>query len=94
MLCPATMKPESPHLSIPSKPSSGPLVGSAGTPPRWQHSWVRHVPLVGKTFEAAMNAGRYETTLEQNAEFLARDLEEAESLWVGTAVGVISAERK
>lgn len=41
-----------------------------------------------------MNAGRYETTLEQNAEFIAADLEEGESSWIGTTVGVISVLKK
>lgn len=47
---------------------------------------------------SGMNAGRYKTTLEQNAELIARDLEVGEgggeSEWVGEAVGVIGAEKK
>jgi hypothetical protein len=52
--------------------------------------------LIGKTLVSAMNAGRYQTTLEANAEFIARDLESGggDSEWVGKAVGVISAEKK
>lgn len=42
----------------------------------------------------AMNAGRYETTLEQNAELIATDLEDGyESRWIGKAVGIIDAAK-
>ena len=37
----------------------------------------------------AINASRYGTTLEQNAEFIADDLESYESRWSGVAVGII-----
>jgi hypothetical protein len=40
-----------------------------------------------------MNAGRYTTTLEQNADFIASDLESYESRWSGTAVGVIDGSK-
>jgi hypothetical protein len=101
MLCPNWMVPkrsevEFPSTSSPNTTSRPALIASAGTPPLWQDSWVRHVPLIGKTLVSAMNAGRYQTTLEANAEFIARDLESGggDSEWVGKAVGVISAEKK
>lgn len=40
----------------------------------------------------AMNAARYNTTLEQNAEFIANDLETYESRWSGVTVGIIAAQ--
>lgn len=40
-----------------------------------------------------MNARRYETTLEQNAEFIAGDLESHESRWSGMTVGVIDGSK-
>jgi hypothetical protein len=40
-----------------------------------------------------MNASRYKTTLEQNAEFIASDLGNAESEWKGQAVGVITRSK-
>ena len=36
-----------------------------------------------------MNASRYDTTLEQVAEFIANDLASDESPWIGMPVGVI-----
>lgn len=40
-----------------------------------------------------MNASRYETTLEQNAEFIASDLESFESPWIQTTVGIIDGSK-
>jgi hypothetical protein len=102
MLCPNWMVPERSEVGSPEKALPGTtapreaLIASAGTPPLWQDSWLRHIPLIGKTLVSAMNAGRYQTTLEANAEFIARDLESGggDSEWVGKAVGVISAEKK
>jgi len=90
MLCPSTMTPESSDLNVPTKTSAGGLIGNANSPPAWHHSWLEHVPLLGKILVAGMNASRYETTLEANAEFIASDLEGGESRWVGCAVGVIT----
>jgi hypothetical protein len=100
MLCPNWMVPERsevpevPSISSPNTTRRPALIASAGTPPMWQDSWLKHIPLIGKTLVSAMNAGRYQTTLEQNAEFIAEDLEVGGGgEWVGKAVGVISAER-
>jgi hypothetical protein len=84
--------PESTDLSVPTK-GARKLVGNATTPPSWSHSWVEHIPLIGRTIGAAMNNSRYETTLENIAEFIASDLEDPESRWVGAAVGVIDPSK-
>jgi hypothetical protein len=103
MLCPNWMVPERSEVEFPSVSSlnttpRSPLIASAGTPPLWQDSWLKHIPLIGKTIVSGMNAGRYQTTLEANADFIAKDLEVGGGgggggEWVGKAVGVISAER-
>jgi hypothetical protein len=54
---------------------------------------MRHIPFIGKTIVSGMNASRYKTTLEQNAEFIASDIGGAESEWRGQAVGVITKSR-
>ena len=89
ILCPAVMTPESSDLSVPAKTSKGPLIANATTPPLWQDFWVQSIPLIGTTLSMAINANRYTTTLEQNAEFIANDLEDTKSRWVRMAVGVI-----
>lgn len=93
MICPSTMTPESTDFSVPTKSSHAKLTASAGTPPLWQDSWLRHIPFIGKSLVTAMNSSRYETTLEQNADFIASDLETRDSQWIGTAVGIIDASK-
>lgn len=90
MLCPNWMVPESPNISLPGTMPKEALIASAGTPPQWQDSWMRHIPFIGKTVVSGMNASRYKTTLEQNSEFIASDLSNANSEWKGEAVGVIT----
>ena len=51
---------------------------------------MKYIPLLGKPLLCAMNASRYGTTLEQNADFIAEDLESYESKWSRVTVGVIS----
>jgi hypothetical protein len=93
MLCPSTMTPESSDINVPTKTLHGKLIVNAATPPLWQDSWIKYIPLIGKTLVCAMNARRYETTLEQNAEFIASDLESYESRWSGMTVGVIDGSK-
>jgi len=93
MLCPSTMNPESSNISIPTKTSQRQLIANASTPPSWHDSWMKHIPLIGRRIVCAMNAGRYTTTLEQNAEFIANDLETYESQWSGMPVGVIDGSK-
>ena len=89
MLCPSTMTPESSDNKVPTTTSHGRLVANATTPPLWQDSWIKYIPLIGRPVLCAMNASRYVTTLEQNAELIASDLESYESRWSGVTVGVI-----
>jgi len=87
------MVPKSSDLSVPTKTPQGKLVAKAATPPLWKESWIRSVPLIGKLLSIAMNASRYETTLEENAEFIATDLESYESHWSKMTVGVIDGAK-
>ncbi|THZ12061.1 NAD(P)-binding protein [Aureobasidium pullulans] len=69
------------------------LTACATTPPVWMDSWLKYIPFLGKVILAAMNASRYDTTLEQNAEFIASDLEDRDSRWIGVPVGIIDAKK-
>ncbi|KAJ4293352.1 hypothetical protein N0V90_008634 [Kalmusia sp. IMI 367209] len=93
MLCPSTMTPESSDFSVPTKSAHARLTGNGPTPPLWQDSWLKHIPLIGKTIVCAMNASRYDTTLEQSADFIASDLETYESRWSGLQVGIIDGSK-
>ena len=93
MLCPNWMVPEYPTIQLLGTLPKDALVAMAGTPPQWSDSWMKHIPFIGKTIVSGMNASRYKTTLEQNAEFIASDLGNAESEWKGQAVGVIDRSK-
>lgn len=87
------MTPENTSITVPITSPYTKLTANAITPPLWKDSWVKYVPFLGKVILAGMNAPRYETTLEQNADFIAADLESRESKWIGLPVGVIDATR-
>jgi hypothetical protein len=93
MLCPATMVPESSDVNVPADSSGRGLVAKSGTLPLWQDSWMKYIPLIGRTLVCAMNFSRYETTLEQNADFIAGDLGKSDSQWSGATVGVIDGSK-
>lgn len=93
LLCPMNMTAESSDLSVPTKSSRARLTANAASPPLWRESWLSYIPLIGRALVFAMNAGRYETTLEQNAEFIANDLEDNESRWIGTTVGIVDGSK-
>ncbi|KAK6000834.1 hypothetical protein QM012_003559 [Aureobasidium pullulans] len=93
LLCPSTMVAEKSEVSVPAKSSHGRLTAEASSPPLWKDSWLKHIPFLGKVILAGMNAPRYETTLEQNADFIASDLKDRESPWIGAPVGIIDAAR-
>lgn len=78
---------------MPAKTPEKKLMASATNPPLWQDSWLRFIPLIGRSLVCAMNAQRYATTLEQAADFIAEDLKKSESEWVGKAVGIIAAAK-
>jgi hypothetical protein len=86
MFCPNTMVAES---ATPTTTMKGQLVASADMPPQWRDSWLKYIPFIGKPLVCAMNAMRYRTTLEQSADFIAKDLESYESQWTGMRVGTI-----
>lgn len=94
LLCPNAMIPESQAVNfvVPTTSSHAKLVANALTPPSWQYSWLDHIPLIGRTLACAFNAPRYRTTLEQNAELIAEDLEVFESRWSQAVVGVIDPQ--
>lgn len=95
LLCPTDLVPESTDLSVPTKASERQkLVANRTTPPMWKSSWLSYIPIIGKSLVIAMNFSRYETTLEQNAEFIANDLEDGhQSQFIGSTVGVIDPAR-
>ncbi|GAM91541.1 hypothetical protein ANO11243_095930 [Dothideomycetidae sp. 11243] len=89
ILCPSVMTPESTDFSVPTKPLSRKLIGNADTPPLWQKPWAASIPLLGSVMAIGTNASRYNTTLEQNADFIARDIASGDRQYIGKRVGTI-----
>lgn len=85
--------PEFPEIDVPTKSTHGTLISSGTYPPAWNDSWMKHIPLIGRPLVCAMNASRYEPTLEQAADFIAEDLERNQSKWIGQTVGIIDASK-
>jgi len=54
---------------------------------------MSYIPLIGRTLTCMVNFARYETTLEQSADFIASDLETSESKWSMSPVGIIDASK-
>lgn len=93
MLCPGNMVPEHSDVTVPTRPLKAKLIANATTPPAWKDSWMKYTPLIGKSLLSATNAMRYETTLEQAADFIASDLEQLESEWSEKTVGIIDPSK-
>jgi hypothetical protein len=94
ILCPSTLTEESSDFSVPTKASTErALVANAVTPPLWKDSWLGYIPLLGKVLVSAMNASRYIVSLEQTAEFIAKDLASDDSRWIGSTVGIIDGSK-
>ncbi|PNS19913.1 hypothetical protein CAC42_7880 [Sphaceloma murrayae] len=90
LLCPSALKPQGTTMEVPTTTwTTGRLIGGATSPPLWTRHWFDAIPFLGNLVSAGMNAGRYVTTLERCAEFIAGDLELGTGEWVGKAVGVI-----
>jgi hypothetical protein len=80
------MVPEFSSVSVPARSARGELIAGADFPPSWSPSFLKALPLLGPFLECMMNFNRYETTLEQNAELIAADLETTDSPWSGKRV--------
>ena len=89
ILCPGVMKPLS-KTSYPlaANASAENLQASSGSPPDWSLSFLC-IPFIGRYLNIMSQASTYGTTLEDNADFIAKDLLDGnQSKWIGQKVGV------
>ena len=83
------MTPTSQTIALLETPRGNSLSASADVPPHWQNSYFHGIiPFVGPLISALGNAPRYGTKLEDNADFIAADLESGDARFVGKRVGV------
>ncbi|KAJ9148543.1 hypothetical protein NKR23_g4968 [Pleurostoma richardsiae] len=89
ILCPGVMQPRS-KTTYPFDTSASEenLLAAAGIAPEWSAAFLC-TPLVGGYLNIMAQAAAYGTTLEDNADFIAKDLEQGEdSAWIFQKVGV------
>ncbi|KAI9753617.1 MAG: hypothetical protein M1835_000973 [Candelina submexicana] len=94
MLCPAHMVPANKEIAPLSKPSGNPLIASIDIPANFSRFFFSGIPFFGPFCTVLLNAGKYGTTLEDNADFLAADLTNPDSEYVGHRVGVYDTGKK
>lgn len=85
------MLPGSETITQLEAPRGNSLVASVDVPPQWQPSSFARVPFFGTLFSIFGNAMRYNTKLEDCADFLAADLASSDRSYVGHRVGVINS---
>lgn len=93
LLCPSQMAPVSKTIESIETPRSQPMLASADIPPGWQNSSLHSIPFIGPLISIFGNASKYNITLEDCAEFIANDLENANSEFVGHRVGLMEGKK-
>ena len=91
MFCPSAMLPEKKGIEPRDAVRGNNLSSSIDEPALMQSFYIDWLPYLGPLITVIGNAWRYNTTLEDCADFLAEDLENKTSRFVGHRVGVINA---
>ncbi|KAL8779150.1 MAG: hypothetical protein Q9213_007076 [Squamulea squamosa] len=94
MLAPSAMLPARKEITLLETPRGNPLVAQNDTVPEFSPSFLTSVPYIGVYADIIKNMMRYNTTLEDCANFLAADLTKGESEHVGHKVGIIVSNEK
>lgn len=88
LLCVAMMYPESETVEMLDAPRTQRLVVSYnGTPPSWEDSWVRSIPVLGVFLNLIPAINSYRSKYEDVADLIGRDLATGKSDAVGKFVG-------
>ncbi|KAL8828834.1 MAG: hypothetical protein Q9170_006430 [Blastenia crenularia] len=90
---PSQMVPASQEITLLEAPRGNPLVAKNDSPPEWILTYLSSIPYLGVFFDALRNGMRYNTTLEDCADWLAADLSKEKSEHVGHRVGVIEGKK-
>ena len=85
------MVPASKTINLLDAPRGNTLNASADVPPDFQKSYLHGIPYLGPFISVVINSTRYNTTLEDCADFIAADLERKETRFIGRRVSVIDA---
>ena len=94
LLAPSLMTPASKEITLLEAPKGNSLAAQNDTPADWRLNFLSGVPVLGVYAEIVLNMLRYNTTLEDCADFLAADLTKGESEHLGHKVGIIVSNEK
>ena len=94
LLAPSAMTPTSKEITFLDAPRGNSLIAKNDTMVDWSPTWLTRVPYLGVYADIVKNMMRYNTTLEDCADFLAADLTKEESEHVGHKVGIIVSDEK
>ena len=85
------MVPASKTIDLLDAPSGNSLNASVDVPADFKYSYMHKIPYLGPFITVLSNSTRYNTTLEDCADFIAADLEKKGTSFVGHRVSVIDA---
>ncbi len=85
------MVPASKTIDLLDAPRGNSLNASADAPSGFEISYLHSIPFLGPFISLIFNLTKYDTTLEDCADFIAADLEKDDTKFVGHRVGVINA---
>ncbi|KAL9584722.1 MAG: hypothetical protein Q9203_004555 [Teloschistes exilis] len=95
LLAPSQMVPASKEITLLSAPRGHGLVSANDTMPNYMNTFLSGLPFgIGIASDILVNALRYNTSLEDCADYMAADLAKDRSEHVGHRVGVIASGRK
>ncbi|KAL8790395.1 MAG: hypothetical protein Q9195_006351 [Heterodermia aff. obscurata] len=88
MLCPATMVPANQNVEALTTPRGNPLLAAKDVPSNFRDFYISWVPFLGPLVTIMGNAPKYNTKLEDCADFIAADLKSGGETFVGHRVGI------
>ncbi|MCJ1475234.1 hypothetical protein MMC13_003896 [Lambiella insularis] len=88
LFSPAYMRPASQTITLLEAPRGNSFSTAVDVPPGWQPSYFARIPLLGTFLTVVGNVLRYNTDLEDCADFLAADLAKPNRSFVGHRVSV------
>ncbi|KAL8841913.1 MAG: hypothetical protein Q9170_000693 [Blastenia crenularia] len=94
LLAPSAMTPANKEIRLLEAPRGNPLVARNHTMPDWTRTFLSAVPYLGMAADIMVNMMRYNTTLEDCADFMAADLAKGAREHVGHRVGIVVSDEK
>ncbi len=88
------MLPASKTIEPLDSPQGNSLIAAKDEPAAFRSFYISWIPFLGPLITTVGNAGRYNTTLEDCADFIAADLKSGENTFVGHRVGIYDGGKR